>query len=185
MPLYLQKKCGNLLTAGDEKNCRQAASKKRKRQERDVLFKKQSKERKRATMVAAAASEPATTETTTDRKRQKCFDKTNIPDILPLEFLVDSDDDLESGLASPATKRPRKITFEDAEKAEDKWMQTRAMDKRVGDTLFRVSRQLGAADLRLQPKMGKVRFWETKEALMKRGRRVGLGAKRKRSFLKR
>lgn len=163
----------SLLTIGNTNflfpaNNRQFAEQKRKRQERDALFKKQAEQRRaiqEASVAAAANAVPDLMEvnstddlalpisSTAPLAGRKRHVRSDVPDILPDEFLASDSDHEEDGSDDTAAvarrngwrpaKRARKITFEQVDKEVDRAARKQNKDLRVGDTVFRINGKVG------------------------------------------
>ncbi|KLU87329.1 hypothetical protein MAPG_06330 [Magnaporthiopsis poae ATCC 64411] len=164
----------------------QAAAQRAKRQRRDALFKTQAQKRAEAQAVhkaavavedAAATAEKEEGEMSSSRKA-----KSQVPNLLPAEFLESDDSDSDGSDANPgqkrrrgaaaaaaaaAARRPKKIKFETAERAAARDEGRGPVDQRVGGTVYRVLKARG--DERLAPKKSKYAAHQ-KNALLARGR---------------
>lgn len=111
------------------------------------------------------------------RRRAGKFD---LPDVLPAEFLTDSEGEGEDDLGLLTMKRPRKITFDDAMQTLSK--EGRApKDEIVGSTAYRV--MADQSDQKLTPRANH-NSQNVKEMLLHR-RRVGVPPNQGKSFFKR
>lgn len=138
---------------------RHDAAQKRKRQERDVLLQQQAKHRK-AVKKAEILSEPTVAQEAAEKaaEREQAHEgfrtrKSEIPDLLPPEFL-DSDDEDEAAAAPRTTQtdRPKRIKFEELE--EQSALEFKPpRDERIGSTVYRVLASKG--DARLAPRKSK------------------------------
>lgn len=164
---------------------RYAASTKRKRQERETLLKDQAEKRKRTRPTKPSTSENEDSSEdekeqnpNPSKRRRQNNNRTDLPDMLPEEFLTDSSDDEGDETAlKKMVQRPQKITFETALQvlgAEGKGPR----DTIVGSTRYRVMAE--KSDDRLPPKADK-NSSRAKQALLRRGR-VGVQVNKKRGF---
>ena len=153
---------------------RQAAAEKKKRQQRDALLKKQAAERKQAQEAepkppggeeaAQLAAPPKQTEGASGRRR---VEKTEIPNILPAEFLTDSsgEESADETVEGDGESRRRKRTVSSIAKRMSREARG-PRDEAIGSTVYRVTKKV---DERLAPKV-KQYSKSTKEILLKRGR---------------
>lgn len=143
---------------------RQAAASKEKRQQRDALFKKQALERK-AAAHDDEKSTPAPAPTAAGRKRAE---RSQIPNVLPAEFLEDSSSDSD-GDASRSSDvdalRRRARTVPSVERRLARQAKG-PRDEVIGTTVYRVSKDV---DARMAPKVKKS-AQSAKDALLRRGR---------------
>ncbi|KAG5935328.1 hypothetical protein E4U60_003245 [Claviceps pazoutovae] len=138
----------------------QAAASKEKRQQRDALFKKQALERK-ATAHDDKKSAPAAA----GRKRAE---RTQIPNVLPAEFLEDSSSDSDGDASHSSdvdAPRRRARTVPSVERRLARQAKG-PRDEVIGTTVYRVSKDV---DARMAPKVKKS-AQSAKDALLRRGR---------------
>ncbi|KAG6059248.1 hypothetical protein E4U17_006622 [Claviceps sp. LM77 group G4] len=142
----------------------QAAASKEKRQQRDALFKKQALERKAAAHDDEKfASAPAPT--AAGRKRAE---RTQIPNVLPAEFLEDSSSDSDGDASRSSdvdAPRRRARTVPSVERRLARQAKG-PRDEVIGTTVYRVSKDV---DARMAPKVKKS-AQSAKDALLRRGR---------------
>ncbi|PTB79461.1 hypothetical protein M440DRAFT_1327021 [Trichoderma longibrachiatum ATCC 18648] len=144
----------------------QAAAQKRKRQQLAELLKKQAEERKKAeesTQHQQPSAKP--TEPSASRARNRA-DRSNIPAVLPAEFLTDSsseDDEEDADAARASGPKRRKVSG--VEKRLTR-LDAGPKDEVVKSTVYRVEKKM---DQRLAPKVKK-HSKASKEVLLKRNR---------------
>ncbi|KAI0181083.1 hypothetical protein GGR52DRAFT_18021 [Hypoxylon sp. FL1284] len=186
---------------------KQAASLKRKRQEKDSLYKQQAERRKRARGVevhqskgpagtalpeddtAAEIEKAVTTVRHRHQQQQQRTGKSDLPDVLPAEFLTDSSSDSDSdsdGHSSAPKKRKLqlvqgknkagKINFEDGDRPPP------PRDVTVGSTRYRVLAT--RADDRLAPRLHK-NARASKDGLLRRNRAAAPPSLKRGFFVKR
>ncbi|KAG6065766.1 hypothetical protein E4U32_006948 [Claviceps aff. humidiphila group G2b] len=142
----------------------QAAASKEKRQQRDALFKKQALERK-AAAHDDEKSAPAPAPTAAGRKRAE---RTQIPNVLPAEFLEDSSSDSDGDASRSSdvdAPRRRARTVPSVERRLARQAKG-PRDEVIGTTVYRVSKDV---DARMAPKVKKS-AQSAKDALLRRGR---------------
>ncbi|KAG5921435.1 hypothetical protein E4U61_006736 [Claviceps capensis] len=142
----------------------QAAASKEKRQQRDALFKKQALERK-ATAHDDEKSAPAPAPAAAGRKRAE---RTQIPNVLPAEFLEDSSSDSDGDASHSSdvdAPRRRARTVPSVERRLARQAKG-PRDEVIGTTVYRVSKDV---DARMAPKVKKS-AQSAKDALLRRGR---------------
>lgn len=147
---------------------------KRKRQERDTLFKQQAGERKKLEdeAKAQATAESDQLDDDLDAVKQsepasgrRRMDKTNVPNVLPAEFLTDSSSEDEDEDVAATSKRPKKRQVSSIDRKLSR--QDRApRDARIGSTVYRVAKK---TDERLAPKAQKY-GQNARDLLLKRNR---------------
>ncbi|GFP53933.1 hypothetical protein TASIC1_0003031100 [Trichoderma asperellum] len=144
----------------------QAATQKRKRQLRDELLKKQAEERKKADEAKeeASAIKPQTkkSEGSSGRKRVQ---KSDIPAVLPAEFLEDSSSEDEDEDAADAASGPKRRKVSGVEKRLTR-LDAGPKDEVVNSTVYRVAKK---TDERMAPKLKK-HTKSSKDLLLKRNR---------------
>ncbi|EHK47966.1 hypothetical protein TRIATDRAFT_316106 [Trichoderma atroviride IMI 206040] len=144
----------------------QAATQKRKRQLRDELLKKQAEERKKADEakeeVSATKSQSRKSEASSGRKRVQ---KSDIPAVLPAEFLEDSSSEDEDEDAADAASGPKRRKVSGVEKRLTR-LDAGPKDEVVNSTVYRVAKK---TDERMAPKLKK-HTRSSKDLLLKRNR---------------
>ncbi|KAI0127315.1 hypothetical protein BJ170DRAFT_683163 [Xylariales sp. AK1849] len=176
---------------------KQAETLRKKRQERDNLFRQQAQKRKRIEKSGVPRSKAGKeravglvgdgdiTDGTDEVERatgwgRRRAEKYKLPDVLPPEFLTDSESEHEDERALGLVKKPRKINFESAVQTLAKAGKA-PRDQIVGSTAYRVMANQG--DPKLAPRNdnnSKV----MKEMYMHR-RRVGVTPAKTKGFFKR
>lgn len=156
----------------------QAATQKRKRQLRDELLKKQAEERKKADEAKEEASaikqQNKKSESSSGRKRVQ---KSDIPAVLPAEFLEDSSSEDEDEDAADAASGPKRRKVSGVEKRLTR-LDAGPKDEVVNSTVYRVAKK---TDERMAPKLKK-HTKSSKDLLLKRNRpaaKSGTGFSRK------
>ncbi|KAM0462876.1 hypothetical protein ACHAPV_003702 [Trichoderma viride] len=144
----------------------QAATQKRKRQLRDELLKKQAEERKKADEAKEEApvtkSQSKKSEASSGRKRVQ---KSDIPAVLPAEFLEDSSSEDEDEDAADAASGPKRRKVSGVEKRLTR-LDAGPKDEVVSSTVYRVAKK---TDERMAPKLKK-HTKSSKDLLLKRNR---------------
>ncbi|KAL7789308.1 hypothetical protein V8C43DRAFT_104438 [Trichoderma afarasin] len=144
----------------------QAASLKRKRQQRDELLKKQAEERKKAEEVAKLQNDqPEARQTKSDARARKRTEKSQIPTVLPAEFLTDSSSEDEADDATEVAAGPKRRKVAGVEKRLTR-LDAGPKDEVVKSTVYRVAKK---TDERMAPKLKK-HTKSSKELLLKRNR---------------
>lgn len=145
---------------------RQAATQKRKRQLRDELLKKQAEERKKVDEAKEEASVTKShskkSEASSGRKRVQ---KSDIPAVLPAEFLEDSSSEDEDEDAADAASGPKRRKVSGVEKRLTR-LDSGPKDEVVNSTVYRVAKK---TDERMTPKLKK-HTKSSKDLLLKRNR---------------
>lgn len=144
----------------------QAATQKRKRQQRDELLKKQAEERKKADEAkeetSVTKSQSKKSEASSGRKRVQ---KSDIPAVLPAEFLEDSSSEDEDEDAADAASGPKRRKVSGVEKRLTR-LDVGPKDEVVNSTVYRVAKK---TDERMAPKLKK-HTKSSKDLLLKRNR---------------
>ncbi|KAM0514325.1 hypothetical protein ACHAPE_006906 [Trichoderma viride] len=144
----------------------QAATQKRKRQLRNELLKKQAEERKKADEAKEEASvtksQSKKSEASSGRKRVQ---KSDIPAVLPAEFLEDSSSEDEDEDAADAASGPKRRKVSGVEKRLTR-LDAGPKDEVVNSTVYRVAKK---TDERMTPKLKK-HAKSSKDLLLKRNR---------------
>ncbi|KAG9253299.1 uncharacterized protein F5Z01DRAFT_675211 [Emericellopsis atlantica] len=136
-----------------------AATQKRKRRERDALFKQQATSRKSKPTLAEDGD--------SDSEESSKPTKTNIPALLPEEFLTDeSEPDSDAESSGDMDDRPKRRRVAHVERTLTR-LDRGPADERVGSTMFSVAKT--KTDPRLPPKMNK-NAKHRKDALLQRKR---------------
>ncbi|KAL6698795.1 hypothetical protein J3F84DRAFT_364020 [Trichoderma pleuroticola] len=144
----------------------QAASLKRKRQQRDELLKKQAEERKNATEEAKPHNDqPEVRQTDSGARARKRAEKSQIPTVLPAEFLTDSSSEDEADDAAEVAAGPKRRKVAGVEKRLTR-LDAGPKDEVVKSTVYRVAKK---TDERMAPKLKK-HTRTSKELLLKRNR---------------
>ncbi|KAL6802004.1 hypothetical protein J3E68DRAFT_394964 [Trichoderma sp. SZMC 28012] len=144
----------------------QAASLKRKRQQRDELLKKQAEERKKAEEAAKPQNDqPEGRQTKSDARTRKRTEKSQIPTVLPAEFLTDSSSEDEDDDAAEVAAGPKRRKVAGVEKRLTR-LDAGPKDEVVKSTVYRVAKK---TDERMAPKLKK-HTKSSKELLLKRNR---------------
>lgn len=145
---------------------RQAATQKRKRQLRDELLKKQAEERKKIDEAKEEASvtksQSKKSEASSGRKRVQ---KSDIPAVLPAEFLEDSSSEDEDEDAADAASGPKRRKVSGVEKRLTR-LDAGPKDEVLNSTVYRVAKK---TDERMTPKLKK-HTKSSKDLLLKRNR---------------
>lgn len=144
---------------------RQAASLKRKRQQRDELLKKQAEERKKAEEAKPQNDQPEARQTESGARARKRAEKSQIPTVLPAEFLTDSSSEDEDDDAAEVAAGPKRRKVAGVEKRLTR-LDAGPKDEVVKSTVYRVAKK---TDERLAPKLKK-HTKSSKELLLKRNR---------------
>ncbi|QYT01241.1 hypothetical protein H0G86_008287 [Trichoderma simmonsii] len=144
----------------------QAASLKRKRQQRDELLKKQAEERKKAEEAAKSQNDlPEARQPKSDARARKRTEKSQIPTVLPVEFLTDSSSEDEDDDAAEVAAGPKRRKVAGVEKRLTR-LDAGPKDEVVKSTVYRVAKK---TDERMAPKLKK-HTKSSKELLLKRNR---------------
>ncbi|KAL6809169.1 hypothetical protein GGI42DRAFT_317291 [Trichoderma sp. SZMC 28013] len=143
----------------------QAASLKRKRQQRDELLKKQAEERKKAEEAKPQNDQPEARQTESGARARKRAEKSQIPTVLPAEFLTDSSSEDEDDDAAEVAAGPKRRKVAGVEKRLTR-LDAGPKDEVVKSTVYRVAKK---TDERLAPKLKK-HTKSSKELLLKRNR---------------
>lgn len=160
-------------------NCltRQAATQKRKRQQRDELLKKQADERKKADEAKPQNEQSEARQTESSSRARKRTERSNIPAVLPAEFLTDSSSEDEAEDSAGAAAGPKRRKVSGVEKRLTR-LDAGPKDEVVKSTVYRVAKK---TDERLAPKLKK-HSKASKDLLLKRNKPVVKSAS---GFLKR
>ncbi|PTB56697.1 hypothetical protein M431DRAFT_518439 [Trichoderma harzianum CBS 226.95] len=143
----------------------QAASLKRKRQQRDELLKKQAEERKKAEEAKPQNDQPEARQTKSDARARKRTEKSQIPTVLPAEFLTDSSSEDEADDSTEVAAGPKRRKVAGVEKRLTR-LDAGPKDEVVKSTVYRVAKK---TDERMAPKLKK-HTKSSKELLLKRNR---------------
>ncbi|KAL7946265.1 hypothetical protein V8C42DRAFT_320083 [Trichoderma barbatum] len=143
----------------------QAATQKRKRQQRDDLLKKQAEERKKADESKPQAEQPEARQTESGARGRKRAEKSQIPTVLPAEFLTDSSSEDEEDDSTGVAAGPKRRKVSGVEKRLTR-LDAGPKDEVVKSTVYRVAKK---TDERLAPKLKK-HTKSSKDLLLKRSR---------------
>ncbi|EHK24597.1 uncharacterized protein TRIVIDRAFT_30735 [Trichoderma virens Gv29-8] len=146
----------------------QAATQKRKRQQRDELLKKQAEERKKIDEAKPQNDQPEARQTESGTRGRK---RTEIPAVLPAEFLTDSSSEDEADDSTGVAAGPKRRKVAGVEKRLTR-LDAGPKDEVVKSTVYRVAKK---TDERLAPKLKK-HSKSSKDLLLKRNRPAATSA---------